>query len=110
MNNEIKKTIVAKDIVKRYSENKGVGPVSLSLNTNSIYSVIGSNASGKTTLVKCLSKAENLDSGEIFYFPTEDNSIDHLLYSLVFSTTRTMATFKCFAKCDVTFKKSVKSG
>jgi len=84
MNEATDKIVIAKNVVKRYSENKGVGPVSMSLKTNNIYSVIGPNASGKTTLLKCLSKAEDLDSGEINYFPTEVNSNNHLLYSLVF--------------------------
>ena len=85
MNEATDKIVIAKNVVKRYSENKGVGPVSMSLKTNNIYSVIGPNASGKTTLLKCLSKAEDLDSGEINYFPTEVNSNNHLLYSLVFN-------------------------
>lgn len=85
MNNKTNKSVIADNIVKRYDKNKGVGPVSLILNTNNIYSVIGSNASGKTTLLKCLSKSEELDSGQIHYYPLEEiNSNDHLLYSLVF--------------------------
>lgn len=74
--------LIAKQIVKRYSLDKGIGPLDMNLKTSTIYSVIGANASGKTTLINCLCKLVNLDSGNINY--QADNYKDRLLYSAVF--------------------------
>lgn len=75
--------ITAKSIIKRYSPNKGLGPIDITLSTNNIYSIIGPNASGKTTLIRCLCKIEDLDSGTINY-STDLTKNSHLLTGAVF--------------------------
>jgi ABC-type polar amino acid transport system ATPase subunit len=76
--------LIAKDIKKRYSSDKGIGPVSLNLEVNKIYSIIGPNASGKTTLIRSLCKLEELDTGTINYNVSKDMAKNRLLYSAVF--------------------------
>ena len=75
--------ISAKKAVKRFAHNKGIGPIDLEFSTNRIYSIIGPNASGKTTLIRCLCLLEKLDSGMINY-STDSIKNSHLLYGAVF--------------------------
>lgn len=70
-------------IVKRYGTNKGLGPIDIKLSTNKIYSIIGPNASGKTTFIRCLCKLVELDSGTINYSPKLSMN-SHLLIGAVF--------------------------
>lgn len=79
-----KEKLIANGIVKRYSLEKGVGPVSFCLEVGKLYSIIGPNASGKTTLIRCLCKLEELDSGDINYNSILNNEKNRLLYSAVF--------------------------
>lgn len=76
--------VIGRNLVRRFENDKGVGPVSIILKTNFIYSIIGPNASGKTTLIKCLSRIEKLDSGKVCYSDEEFISSDHILFSVVF--------------------------
>ena len=59
------KYIEVKNIIKRYDNGKGVGPINLSLSFGQIHSFIGPNACGKSTLLRCLSGLEKIDSGNI---------------------------------------------
>jgi len=72
----------AENIEKKYSSNIGIGPISMLLEKNKIYSLIGPNASGKTTLIRCLCFLEKLDSGSITINETKENN--QLITSVVF--------------------------
>ncbi|MDO5980917.1 ATP-binding cassette domain-containing protein [Flavivirga spongiicola] len=75
--------IIVNNLEKRYFPEKGIGPVTITLEVNKIYSIIGPNASGKTTLIRSLCKLEELDKGDIQYvFKSLEEQ--RLLYSAVF--------------------------
>lgn len=62
------------ETVRRFSSDRGVGPVSLNIPPSTVCSLIGANGSGKTTLLRCAALFERLDSGSI--------SIDDQLWAL----------------------------
>lgn len=82
--NENREIVIARRLVKRFCNNKGIGPLNLFLKTGKIYSVIGSNGCGKTTLIRCLCKLEQTGSGKLCYTSKESLLEKHLLYSAVF--------------------------
>lgn len=53
-------------VVRRYTMNRGLGPVSFAVKSGTICSIIGPNGSGKTTLVRAAALFERLDSGAIY--------------------------------------------
>jgi ABC-type polar amino acid transport system ATPase subunit len=77
------KTVSCTNLVKRYAADKGTGPVSMKLETGKIYALIGPNASGKTTFLRCMCGLETPDSGEIIYTGTDENALLHRLKSSV---------------------------
>ena len=54
-------------ISKYYKPEHGIGPVNIKLEEGKIYTFMGPNAAGKTTLLKCLCGIEIVDSGSIYY-------------------------------------------
>ncbi len=75
--------VILNNVEKRYSLEKGIGPVNMTLEVNKIYSLIGPNASGKTTLIRSLCRLEKLDKGDINYI-SQKLEDKRLLYSAVF--------------------------
>jgi ABC-type branched-subunit amino acid transport system ATPase component len=53
--------------VKRFGGVAAVNGVSLALEPGRIYGLIGPNGSGKTTLFNCITGADRVDDGEIFF-------------------------------------------
>lgn len=58
-------TFELNSITRRYSKNRGIGPISMQLHSGQICSIIGANGSGKTTLLRCICMLEPLDDGNI---------------------------------------------
>ena len=54
------------DLVKRYSKDVSVGPISLDVRRGEFFSLLGESGSGKTTLLRCIAGFEELTSGRIF--------------------------------------------
>lgn len=75
--------LLVNNITKLYSKGKGVENISLTLEGGRLYSMIGANASGKSTLVRCLCGLEDLDLGDISFFPKKPDE-NRLLRSSVF--------------------------
>ena len=53
------------DLVKRYSKDVAVGPISLDVRRGEFFSLLGESGSGKTTLLRCIAGFEDLSSGQI---------------------------------------------
>jgi ABC-type polar amino acid transport system ATPase subunit len=52
-------------VVRRFSSGRGIGPVCLHVAWKRILSLIGPNAAGKTTILRCIAGFERLDQGTI---------------------------------------------
>ena len=96
-------SVIATDISKRYSENKGIGPVSVQFETGNIYAIIGSNGCGKTTLIRCLCRLEEVQTGFIKYNAPE--STKNLLFSTVFQTPEPWTHLNVFDNIALPLKK-----
>tara|TARA_B100001758_G_scaffold246779_1_gene262706 strand:+ start:53 stop:1816 length:1764 start_codon:yes stop_codon:yes gene_type:complete len=72
---KINGSIEFKDVSFTYTESniKAIDKISLKLNNKKSLGIIGVTGSGKTTLIKLLTKSFNIDSGEILF---DNNSID----------------------------------
>ena len=57
--------IEIKNLIKTYSNSKGLKGVSLNLNNGEILGLVGNNGAGKSTLMKALMTFLKIDSGEI---------------------------------------------
>ncbi len=55
------------NINKSYGENKVLENVSLQIEKKDIYGIIGLSGEGKSTLVRCINKLEEIDSGTILF-------------------------------------------
>jgi len=53
------------NLVKRYSKDVVVGPISLDVRRGEFFSLLGESGSGKTTLLRCIAGFEELTSGKI---------------------------------------------
>jgi len=98
--------VTATNISKRYTENKGIGPVSVEFETGNIYAVIGSNGCGKTTLIRCLCKLEEIQTGEIKYNAPESSR--NLLFSTVFQSPEPWSHLTVFDNIALPLKKVLK--
>jgi ABC-type Fe3+/spermidine/putrescine transport system ATPase subunit len=54
-----------RDLVRRYSADVVVGPISFAVNEGEFFSVLGPSGCGKTTLLRCIAGFERVDSGAI---------------------------------------------
>ena len=54
------------NVTKRFDDHTALNNVSLSVETGSVYGLVGPNGSGKTTLIKCLCGVYRLNGGDIF--------------------------------------------
>ncbi len=52
-------------VVRRFPGGRGMGPLSLQLTWKGVLSLIGPNAAGKTTVLKCIAGFEPIDQGSI---------------------------------------------
>ena len=62
-----------KNITVRYGKSVALDNVSLSVEENSVVSIVGANGAGKSTILKAVSGLIPLDSGEIWF---QDQRID----------------------------------
>ena len=56
-----------KNLVKRFGGLTAVNDVSLDLYPGEVLGLVGDNAAGKSTLIKCISGVHQADEGEIFF-------------------------------------------
>ena len=72
---KINGSVEFKDVSFTYTESniKAIDKISLKLNKKKSLGIVGVTGSGKTTLIKLLTKSFNIDSGEILF---DNNSID----------------------------------
>ena len=72
---KINGSIEFKDVSFTYTDSniKAIDKISLKLNNKKSLGIVGVTGSGKTTLIKLLTKSFNIDSGEILF---DNNSID----------------------------------
>lgn len=85
------KALVAQNIVKRYGNKEVLHGVSLTIEPNKIYGLIGRNGAGKTTLLGILTAQNTLDSGSVTYGgePVWENrrALDDICFSRELSAT-----------------------
>lgn len=62
-----------KNLTKKFNDRLILDNVSLRIETNEILSIVGPSGGGKTTLLRCISGLETMDSGEIWL---DDEKID----------------------------------
>lgn len=62
-----KYVIELKNISKTFNDKVVFKNISFKLKKGEVVSIIGKSGMGKSTLLKCINKLENIDSGEIFY-------------------------------------------
>ncbi|STY42974.1 Probable amino-acid import ATP-binding protein YxeO [Listeria grayi] len=55
-----------KNVTKKFDDRLILDNVSLTLADNEILSIVGPSGGGKTTLLRCISGLETMDSGEIW--------------------------------------------
>ena len=58
-------TLHIRDLVRRYSADSVVGPLSFSVEKGEFFSLLGPSGCGKTTTLRCIAGFERADSGEI---------------------------------------------
>ena len=63
----VRKMIRAEHLTKKYKNLTAVDDLSLTLNDDSLYALLGTNGAGKTTTIKMLSTLITPTSGKIFY-------------------------------------------
>ena len=59
--------IIIKSLYKKFNNINVLSDLSITINENKVYSIIGPNGSGKTTLLNCISGIYKPDVGTIFY-------------------------------------------
>lgn len=64
---QTKYVIELKNISKTFNDKVVFKNISFKLKKGEVVSIIGKSGMGKSTLLKCINKLENIDSGEIFY-------------------------------------------
>lgn len=56
-----------KNVVKSFSDNVILNDISLSIEENEVVTLLGANGAGKTTVINCILKLYNVDSGKILF-------------------------------------------
>jgi ribose transport system ATP-binding protein len=56
-----------RNLVKRFGGLTAVNQVSMDVNAGEVVGLVGDNAAGKSTLIKCISGVHQADEGEIFF-------------------------------------------
>ena len=69
------KKLHLKNIVKRFGGRKVVDIKEMTLGTHGIEGLIGPNGAGKTTLINLITHKLKMDTGQVFYYP-DNNEID----------------------------------
>ena len=64
---QTKYVIELKNISKTFNDKVVFKNISFKLKKGEVVSIIGKSGMGKSTLLKCINKLENIDSGEIYY-------------------------------------------
>ena len=67
MNKVMEAMLSVKNLVKRFGGLTAVNDVSLDLYPGEVLGLVGDNAAGKSTLIKCISGLHQADEGEIFF-------------------------------------------
>lgn len=79
--------LAAERLSRRYSNGRGVGPVSLAVNPGEVQALVGPNGSGKTTLLRCLATRSRPDSGQLAWFGDQDRQAARRRLAAVFDAT-----------------------
>jgi putative spermidine/putrescine transport system ATP-binding protein len=58
-------TLQVRELVRRYSAESVVGPLSFAVNKGEFFSLLGPSGCGKTTTLRCIAGFERVDAGEI---------------------------------------------
>jgi ABC-type Fe3+/spermidine/putrescine transport system ATPase subunit len=58
-------TLVVRDLVRRYSRDVHVGPLSFTVADGEFFALLGPSGCGKTTTLRCIAGFERVDSGQI---------------------------------------------
>ncbi len=58
-------TLQVRELVRRYSAESVVGPLSFTVNKGEFFSLLGPSGCGKTTTLRCVAGFERVDAGEI---------------------------------------------
>ncbi len=94
------KSLVCENVVKVYSNKKVLDNVSLTIEPNKIYGLIGRNGVGKTTLMSIMTAQNTCDSGTITYGGEQvwenQNSLNNICFSREINPT--------IANSNTTFK------
>lgn len=57
--------LIMDKVTKKYDDKHGIFDISLNFNNGKVYSVIGPNGSGKTTMIKCMAGMTNITAGTV---------------------------------------------
>ncbi|MFP7295872.1 ABC transporter ATP-binding protein [Neobacillus niacini] len=66
--------VVITGMTKKYSNNRGIQNINLTINQGDIVGILGPNGAGKTTLLKCLTGLSSPDQGKIELFGVDLHS------------------------------------
>jgi len=58
--------LVVADLIRRYSDEVAVGPISFAVAEGEFFSLLGPSGCGKTTTLRCIAGFETVDAGGIW--------------------------------------------
>ena len=77
-----------KHISKAYKDNVILEDINFTIKKGEVISIVGNSGCGKSTILKCLNRLENISSGEILL-----NGKDITEYKLIFTHTKKNINF-----------------
>ena len=99
--------ISIKHLVKSFGDKEVLKDINLDVYPGEVVSVIGSSGSGKSTMLRCINKLEEADSGAIYFNGIDILDIKTNINKLRENIGMVFQSFNLFNKIPISYRQGV---